>query len=167
MEAGNESASDYESDVEEVATRGTGYRGSRKEGDMFGEYAYRRDKIFKYLTIQDKNVTLPNQTKDEEGKLTLFMELDDVLMHTFVCDENFGYISNPAQKDPEFEFFLEEIRQPVLVYMRDHWKEFMDYLKENEDWIEPIVYTTAMHPYTNHLLKIVDPEREVFKHSLY
>ena len=67
VEAGNESASDYESDVEELATRGTssGYRGARKEGDMFGEYAYRRDKIFKYLTIQDKNVTLPSQTKDE------------------------------------------------------------------------------------------------------
>lgn len=49
VEAGNESASDYESDVEELAT--SSQRGSRKEGDMFGEYAYRRDKIFKYLTI--------------------------------------------------------------------------------------------------------------------
>ena len=51
--------------------------------------------------------------------------------------------------------------------MREYWKEFMEYLKENDDWIEPIVYTTAMHPYTNHLLKLVDPEGEVFKHSLY
>jgi len=46
----------------------------------------------------------------EEQKLTLFMELDDVLLHTFICDENFGYISNPASKDPEFEFFMEEIK---------------------------------------------------------
>ena len=103
-EAGGESASDYESDVDEVATA---TRGSRKEGEMFGEYAFRRDRIFKYLTIQDKLVNIPNV--EQEGKLTLFMELDDVLLHTFICDENFGYIANPASKTPEHEFFVKEI----------------------------------------------------------
>ena len=49
------------------------------------------------------------------------MELDEVLLHTFICDENFGYIANPASKDPEFEFFMDEIKQPVLVYMRNDW----------------------------------------------
>ena len=51
--------------------------------------------------------------------------------------------------------------------MRDHWKEFLDYLKENDDLIEPIVYTSALRPYTKHLLDILDPEGEVFKHFLY
>ena len=37
------------------------------------------------------------------------MELDDVLLHTFICDENFGYIANPASKTPEHEFFMKEI----------------------------------------------------------
>lgn len=96
---------------------------------MFGEYAYRKDRIFKYLTVRDKFVKIPDLPQGEEQKLTLFMEIDDVLLHTFICDENFGYIANPIQKDPEFEFFMEEIRQPVLVYMRDNWQEFMEYLK--------------------------------------
>lgn len=43
--------------------------------------------------------------------------------------------------------------------MRDHWSDFMEYLKENEDIIEPIVYTSALRPYTNHLMNILDPER--------
>jgi len=103
-EAGGESDTDLESDVEEVSTT---TRGSRKEGEMFGEYAYRRDRIFKYLTIMDKHVSIPDV--EQEGKLTLFMELDDVLLHTFICDENFGYIADPASKDPEHEFFVKEI----------------------------------------------------------
>jgi TFIIF-interacting CTD phosphatase-like protein len=95
------------------------------------------------------------------------MELDDVLLHTFICDENFGYIANPIQKDPEHEFFMEEIRQPVLVYMRDHWEEFMQYLKDNSDYIEPIIYTSALQPYTEKVLQYVDPNREVFKTCLH
>ena len=159
-EAGGESASEYESDHDESLPVA-----SRKEGEMFGEYAYRKDRIFKYITIQDKNIKIPD-LKDS-NKLTLFMELDEVLLHTFICDENFGYISNPAAKDPEHEFFMEEIRQPVLVYMRDHWQEFVTYLKENEKYIDPIVYTQGLEPYTNHLLNIIDPDREVFKTVLY
>ena len=68
---------------------------------MFGEFAFRKDKIFKFLTIQDKNVSIPDQKLEDKDKLTLFIEVDDVLLHTFICDENFGYISNPASKDPE------------------------------------------------------------------
>lgn len=100
-------------------------------------------------------------------KMTLFIEPDDFLLHTFICNENFGYLSNPASKDPEFEFFIEEIRQPVLVYMRDYWKEFMDFLKENDEFFEPVIYTSGLKPYTQRILNILDPEREVFKYHLY
>ena len=89
------------------------------------------------------------------------------MLHTFICDENFGYISNPASKEPEYQFFLEEIRQPVLVYMRDYWQEFFDYLKQNQDFYEPILYTNSLHPYMNRLLKIIDPNQQVVKTFLY
>ena len=115
----------------------------------------------------DKNVRISALEKEEELKLTLFIEPDDFLLHTFICNENFGYLSNPASKDPEFEFFIEEIKQPVLVYMRDYWKEFMDFLKENKDYLEPIVYTSGLKPYTDRILNYLDPEREVFKYRLY
>ena len=44
---------------------------------MFGEYAFRKDKIFKFLTIQDKNVRIPDQSIEDKDKLTLFIEIDD------------------------------------------------------------------------------------------
>ena len=51
-------------------------------------------------------------------------------------------MANPASKDPEHEFFLQETRQPVRVYERDHMHDILDYLKQqkNEGHIEPIVY---------------------------
>lgn len=73
----------------------------------------------------DQNVSLPDLPNDEKDKLTLFIELDDVLLHSYICNENFGYLANPASKEPEHQFFMEEIRQPVLVYMRDYWQDFM------------------------------------------
>ena len=33
--------------------------------------------------------------------------------------------------------------------------------------IDPIIYTTAMSPYTNKIIDLIDPEREVFKTVLY
>ena len=77
--------------------------------------------------------------------MTLFFELDDVFLNTFICDENFGYMANPAAKDPEHEFFLSETRQPVRVYERDYMRDLLAYLKKarNEGNIESIVYTTG------------------------
>lgn len=46
----------------------------------------------------------------EKKPLTLFMEIDDVFLNSFLCDENFGYMANPSAKDPEHEFFLAETR---------------------------------------------------------
>ena len=71
-------------------------RRSTPQDGSFGQHAFRKDKIFKYLKITDKNVTLPDLPNEESDKLTLFMEIDDVLLHSYICDENFGYISNPA-----------------------------------------------------------------------
>ena len=43
----------------------------------------------------------------------------------------------------------------------------MEYLKENDDYFDPIIYTSGLKPYTDRLLNIVDPNREVFKHQLH
>jgi len=51
--------------------------------------------------------------------------------------------------------------------MRDHYKEFLEYLKDNSDWIEPIIYTSALKPYNDNLMKIIDPNKEIFKTFLY
>jgi TFIIF-interacting CTD phosphatase-like protein len=104
----------------------------------------------------------------EKKPLTLFMEIDDVFLNTFLCDENFGYMANPSAKDPEHEFFLAETRQPVLVYERDHLQDLLGFLKSSKkDGIETIVYSTGTKFYIDRLVEILDPRREVFDHILY
>jgi len=41
--------------------------------------------------------------------------------------------------------------------MRNDWQKFMEYLKENKHIIDPIIYTTALSPYTARLINIIDP----------
>lgn len=117
--------------------------------------------IFKYLNVIDKKVMLPPMKpiykESQHGGLTLFLELDDVLLHTFICDENTGYIAKPTFKDPEHEFMLNEVRLPILVYERDHMHEFLKYLVDAKSEIETVVFSRAERIYVDGLLKIIDP----------
>ena len=97
-EAGGDD-SEYESDFDELSTLEDQQQASRTgagaaaEGGRAATTKRQQDRIFKYLTIQDKMVMLPPRT--EGTKLTVFFELDDVFLHTFLCDENFGYMAKP------------------------------------------------------------------------
>lgn len=62
----------------------------------------------------------------------MFMETEDVLYHTFIYDENFGFMADPNPRDPDHQFeYVERSgrRIPIKVYLRDHTKDFMDFLK--------------------------------------
>ena len=95
------------------------------------------------------------------------MELDDVLLHTFIYDENFGFMADPAAKDPEYKVHYGKTQIPIHVYLRDHIDEFLTFLKENKDKVETILYTSGVPAYTNLLLDKIDPKREVFQYCLY
>jgi TFIIF-interacting CTD phosphatase-like protein len=156
-EAGGEET-DFDSEAELTQAEDEKFKLTPKESS----------KIFKYLKMPQGNISLPPMRTKGDKPLTLYLELDDVFLHTFLCDENFGYMANPASKDPEHEFFLVESKTPVLVYLRDHMQEFIDYLKTaRKDGVETVLYTTGQKVYVDKLLEIVDPRRELFQHFLY
>jgi TFIIF-interacting CTD phosphatase-like protein len=120
--------------------------------------------------LQKEGISLPPLPVDPNAHrppLTLFLELDDIFLHTFLVDENFGHMANPNSKTPEHEFFIQEVQQPVLVYERDHMHEFLDFLKRNKPNLEPIIYTTGEQVYSQKLLKIIDPDKQIFDHVFY
>jgi TFIIF-interacting CTD phosphatase-like protein len=43
----------------------------------------------------------------------------------------------------------------------------LNFLKENKDKIEPIIYTSGVYGYTDLLLTKIDPNFEIFEHRLY
>jgi TFIIF-interacting CTD phosphatase-like protein len=97
----------------------------------------------------------------------LYIEIDDVLLHTYIYDENFGFMSDPYPREPEHILHYGDKRMPIRVYMRDCWEDFMNFLKENKSTIEPIIYTSGIQGYTDLLLPLVDPTGTVFEHRLY
>lgn len=76
-------------------------------------------------------------------------------------------MSDPASRDPDYKFTMGPRNIPIKVYLRPYMDEFLDFLKENKEKIEPIIYTSAMPDYTNKVLELIDPKREVFEHVLY
>jgi len=46
--------------------------------------------------------------------------------------------------------------------MRDGWEEFMEFLKENRNKIEPIVYTSGVKEYADLMIGFLDPKKEIF-----
>lgn len=99
--------------------------------------------------------------------MALFIEIDDTLLHTFIYDENFGFMADPYPRDPDHILLFGEKQTPIRVYMRDHALDFMKFLKDNKHLIEPIIYTSGVSGYTELLLSVLDPKREVFEHRFY
>ncbi len=76
-------------------------------------------------------------------------------------------MADPYPRDPDHKLLFGDRNIPINVYMRDHWQDFIEYLKANRDKIEPIVYTSGVPEYANMMLDLVDPKREVFVNRLY
>jgi hypothetical protein len=122
-------------------------------------------RIYKYIRTINKDIVLPE--KKNKDALTVFIEIEDLLFHTYLYDENFGFMADPAAKDPEYKLVYGPKNTPIHVYMRDHWQDFMKYLKDNKDTIEPILYTSGVKDYSTLILNVIDPNREVFETCLF
>ena len=120
-------------------------------------------RLFNYIKVQDR-VDLPPMREEDRGRKTLFIELDDLLIHTFIPDENVGYLANSASMDPNKTLFLEEARLNILYYERDFLHKFLDYIDKN---FEPILFTAARPLYADYIIKQFDPEDKIFRHRLY
>ena len=98
VESADGEQSDYESEPEGELTTiedDQEYGRSRQEQKL----EKKQSRIFKHLTVKDASISLPahqSTKKDKHGPFTLFLEIDDVFLHTFLCDENFGYMNDPA-----------------------------------------------------------------------
>ena len=120
-------------------------------------------RLYNYIKIQDR-IDLPPMREEDKGKKTLFIEMDDLLIYTFIPDENIGYLSNPATKDPDRTLFIDEAKLNILYYERDYLQDFLEYISKN---FEPILFTSAQKLYADFIINQFDPTDKVFRHRLY
>lgn len=115
-------------------------------------------RIFNYLKLQDL-VKLPAQQERDKGKITLFIEMENLLYMSFIPDENLGYLQNSATAEPTSRLFMPEEKLTIWYYERKGLREFMDFVNEK---FEPILFTKSVPYYANFVVNQFDPENKYF-----
>ena len=92
-----------------------------------------------------KKPLLPPQDPKYAGKITVVLEMDEILFYTFVPDEHEAYINAPL-RDHDFYFHLPEFDTYLSVYKRPHLDEFLKFLRENT---EPFLFTKGAKSYAD------------------
>lgn len=118
--------------------------------------------IFKNI-IRRANSKISEKPENKENKITLFLPVDDILLYTYIPDENFGMSEIPKHKDYDFRLELPEYKTFAYVFLRENFSEFLEFLNEN---FEPVLYSTGEKTYVDKLMAVVDPEN-VFGIRLY
>ena len=88
---------------------------------------------------KNKPFLLPPQKPQHEGKLTVVMEMDEVLIYTFTPDEE-GYMLAPMRK---YDFYHEfdEYDELLSIYKRKNLDNFLNYVSEE---CEPVIFSTGV-----------------------
>jgi TFIIF-interacting CTD phosphatase-like protein len=123
---------------------------------------YDIEDIFSQLVLA-KKVSLPEKTADDREKLTLFLPLDEVLLYTYLPDENMGLYDIPKSKKFDMKIELRDYKTFAFIYFRDHLEEFLNYVDEK---FETILYSTGEKKYVDKILDSLQLE-SVFRHRLY
>jgi hypothetical protein len=107
---------------------------------------------------KNKSKLLP-PSKDP-SKLTVVMEMDEVLAYTFTPDEE-GYMMAPRRKE-DFHLWFEDFECLLNVYKRKNLDNFLNYLEEE---CEPVIFSTGVKSYVDLVMSLIDPTRKI-KHIL-
>lgn len=124
-----------------------------------------------------KNINKPKLLKEREEKniadessipLTLVLELEGVLYFTYYPDEDDGYMTQPLTKYDKYVEFNDSNGEVQLlsIYWRPLLWDFLEYLKNNSDWLEVVIYTSGSKEYTETMLNLMDPDQTVFNREL-
>ena len=114
---------------------------------------------------QDTLATRKALPPKKDDKLTVFLELEGVLLHSYIPHFTEGYLNQP-KRPYDFYFEMQTDEQLfVNVYMRENYKRFLDYLKENT---ETILFTYNNQIFMDHLINAIGQEQfDFIEHRFY
>mmetsp|Transcript_3043 Transcript_3043/g.9178 ORF Transcript_3043/g.9178 Transcript_3043/m.9178 type:complete len:531 (-) Transcript_3043:137-1729(-) len=108
---------------------------------------------------------LPRQTRQQQNKKTLVLDLDETLVHSSLETE---LMSDPMGENLVYDFtfpvHLGDERYDVYVYVRPGALEFLEQMQE---LYEVVVFTASQKVYAEKLLNILDPQRRFIRHRLF
>ena len=90
----------------------------------------------------------------DKNKLTVVMEMDEVLSFTFIPDQE-GYMMSPRRKE-DFHLWFEDYECLLNIYKRKNLDNFLAYLSEE---CEPVVFSTGVRSYVELVMSLIDPPK--------
>jgi TFIIF-interacting CTD phosphatase-like protein len=118
--------------------------------------------VFSKLSVIAKS-KLPPKSNEDKDKLTIFIPMDEVLLYSYIPDENMGMYDMPKFKDYDMRIELTEYKTFAFIYFRDYLEEFLNFIDEK---YEPILYTTGEKFYVDKIMNTIDVNK-IFRHRLY
>ena len=132
-----------------------------------------------FVTAGAAEPLLPPQTAEDEGKLTVVLDMDETLIHSIFAGESdrdgqfrqqeLRRRASRLQQHDELQTFSVvlpggETEVTVKTNKRPHLDRFLARLRER---CELVIFTAAVPQYANCVLDVLDPTGDVFAHRLY
>ncbi|CAN0853610.1 CTD small phosphatase-like protein [Linum grandiflorum] len=145
-----------------IDTPGSRYRGyqilqeSRIRKQRIAETG--EDSVRKVLIFDNDNFSLPPPPPAAAGKPTVFLDLDETLIHSFPGSQppkSFDFVVRPKIGGMETTFYV--LKRPGLD----------DFLRRLAERFEVVVFTAGLAEYATLVLDELDKEKKLISHRLY
>ncbi|KAJ6246979.1 scp1-like small phosphatase 4-related [Anaeramoeba flamelloides] len=111
-------------------------------------------------TQQDQNhQILPEQSMEDQGKITLCLDLDETLISSTMtrqCDYDFSFKLQPTAEGEKSEEYFVKKRPNVGSFLR-----------RCSEMFEVVIFTASLKPYADKILDELDPRGDLISHRLY
>jgi len=123
------------------------------DGFLFMKYA----PLLPANYFKNKPSALPPQSKENEGKLCLVLDLDETLVHCSVDKPTSDY-------DAKFPVEFGDMTYNVFMKKRPYFKQFLEAVSAQ---FEVVIYTASQQCYADKLLDLVDRDNKLIHHRLF
>ena len=123
---------------------------------------------FSHLFSIQPHLMLPPQLPEDEGKLTVVLDLDETLVHSNM-GRNDGFRQDEERKEDVDQSYADSFEVHVFSEsFRVHKRPGLDqFLREASQHYELVCFTAGVEEYAQVLMDAIDPKREYFRHRLY
>lgn len=125
---------------------------SMKPFDLFSFLVTKGKYIENTLNINNK---IENKIRYDRNKITLFMSFEDILLYSYIPDENFKMYYSPQHKEADFKFSFME-KGSVYIYLQDNIYKFIDYVSSN---FNLVLYHTGEDEYVKKIIDKIDIDK--------
>jgi len=117
------------------------------------------EKTFNIHKLRQNDIKLTNNEISKlNDKITVFMSFEDLLLYSYIPDENFKMYYSPQHKEADFKFSFGD-KGVVYIYLQDNIQKFIDYVSSN---FNLVLYHTGEEEYAHKIIETIDVNKKFY-----